>query len=52
VAIPVAILGTLWQAVDDRDQHGGGCTNLQAVKAAEAQKLKKSGVESPHPVSE
>ena len=41
VAIPVTFLGKLWGAVDDKDKYGGGCANLQAVKAAEAEKLKQ-----------
>jgi uncharacterized protein involved in outer membrane biogenesis len=45
VAIPVTIIGKLWSTVDDKDQHGGGCANLQAVKAAEAEKLKQQEAE-------
>lgn len=41
VAIPVTILGRLWEAVDDKDKYGGGCTNLQEAKAAEGEKLKQ-----------
>jgi uncharacterized protein involved in outer membrane biogenesis len=47
VAIPVTILGKLWGTVDDKDKHGGGCANLQATKAAEGEKLKQQGAESP-----
>jgi hypothetical protein len=48
VAIPVTILGRLWEAVDDKDKQGGGCANLQAAKAAEGEKLKQpKEVESP-----
>ena len=48
VAIPVTIIGKLWGTVDDKDKHGGGCANLQAVKAAEAEKLKQQeAVETP-----
>ena len=39
VAIPVAILGKLWQAVDDKDSQGGGCAKLEKAKEAEAKRL-------------
>jgi len=42
VAIPVAILGKLWESVDDKDGYGGGCTNLQREKAEEAAKADKT----------
>jgi hypothetical protein len=38
VAIPVTLLGKLWESVDDRDAQGGGCANLQQEKAEEAAK--------------
>jgi hypothetical protein len=41
VAIPVTILGKLWSSLNDKDQYGGGCANLEAAKAAEAEKLKQ-----------
>jgi len=39
VAIPVAVLGKLWESLDDKDNVGGGCATLQAAKAAEVEKL-------------
>ncbi|MDH3899947.1 MAG: AsmA family protein, partial [Gammaproteobacteria bacterium] len=47
VAIPVAILGKLWGSIADKDEHGGGCANLQAAKAAEVEKLKQQEVVLP-----
>jgi hypothetical protein len=38
VAIPAAILGKLWESVDDKDSYGGGCANLQREKAEAAAK--------------
>jgi uncharacterized protein involved in outer membrane biogenesis len=38
VAIPVAILGKLWQSVDDGDEQGGGCASLNREKAEAASK--------------
>jgi uncharacterized protein involved in outer membrane biogenesis len=38
VAIPTMVLGNLWESVDDKDEHGGGCA---ALKAAEEEKLKQ-----------
>jgi hypothetical protein len=47
VAIPVTLLGKLWESVDDKDSYGGGCANLQREKTAEAAKAAKSGEARP-----
>mgnify|MGYP000072492503 CR=1 FL=1 len=33
VAIPVALFSKIWTSVDDHDDYGGGCANLQREKA-------------------
>ena len=45
VAIPVTILGKLWQSVDDGDAQGGGCASLNREKAEEASKAAETDVQ-------
>jgi hypothetical protein len=47
VAIPVSILGKLWERVDDKDAYGGGCANLNREKAKEANEAKQADRQRP-----